>query len=136
MLRLDHDEVSFLFTGDAEEPTESALLSADLQPVDVLKVAHHGSAHATTNRFLRAVKPRFALISAGEDNRYGHPKDECLDRLKRAGVLVFRTDKSGQIRVISDGKDVEMLEGSADELSQMRLPWAPSAQARTVTGSR
>ncbi len=136
VLRLDHQEVSFLFTGDAEEPTEAALLADNLQPVDVLKVAHHGSAHATTNRFLRAVKPRFALISTGTENRYGHPTDECLDRLKRANVLVFRTDQSGQVRVISVGKDVEMLEGSAAELAQMRLPWAPSAQARTVTGSR
>lgn len=123
VLKLTHGEKTFLFTGDAEEPTEQALQQLDVGKVDVLKVAHHGSGHSSTPGFLRAVDATFALVSCGEGNRYGHPDPESMKRLKRSGALIFRTDLSGQIRVISDGKEVEILEGSIDELAGMRLPW-------------
>jgi len=105
--RLDHDEMCFLFMGDAEEPTERALLRQDLQPCQVLKVAHHGSQHSTTGRFLQAVRPAYAVISAGESNRYGHPSPPTLSRLAQMGVKVYRTDKDGTVRATSDGKSVE-----------------------------
>ncbi len=124
VLRLDHGQVGVLLMGDAEEPTEDALVAAGLAPAQVLKVAHHGSAHSTHAPFLRAVQPKIALISCGADNRYGHPDPDTVKRLRRAGALVFRTDRSGQIRVLSDGSQVEVLEGDLDELARMPLPWA------------
>lgn len=121
VLRLDHGDVSFLFTGDAEAVTEQALIASGLQPVDVLKVPHHGSAHSSTARFLDATRPRYALISCGATNRYGHPAPDALGRLERAGAMVYRTDVSGNLRVISDGVDVEVLEGSLAELERVRV---------------
>lgn len=108
---LEHGEVDALFTGDAEEPTEHALLRGDLREVEVLKVAHHGSSHSSTQSFLARVSPEIAVISCGTDNRYGHPDPEALARLASVGAMVFRTDLSGQVRVISDGQSVEVLEG-------------------------
>lgn len=116
VLRLDHGEDCFLFTGDSEEPTEHALLSAGLQQCDVLKVAHHGSNHSTTDSFLRAVEPDIALISVGSDNRYHHPGDETMERLTRAGAVIYRTDDSGNIALASSGRGIEVTDG---------VPWSP-----------
>jgi beta-lactamase superfamily II metal-dependent hydrolase len=71
---------------------------ADIR-ADVLKVGHHGSRYSTSEKFLRSVAPRVALISAGARNRYGHPAPETLERLAAAGATVFRTDRNGAIRV-------------------------------------
>ena len=106
VIRMDHKDNCFLFTGDAEEPTERDMLNRGLEPCEVLKVAHHGSGHSTKSSFLRAVKPKYAAISAGDGNRYGHPDEEALARLKSAEVEVFRTDLSGTITFVSDGKTV------------------------------
>jgi beta-lactamase superfamily II metal-dependent hydrolase len=106
VLRLRHGADCFLFTGDAEEPTESRLLDQGLEPCGVLKVAHHGSAYATSERFLSAVRPKLALVSAGAANRYGHPAPEALSRLQAAGATAYRTDRSGSIVVTSTGKGI------------------------------
>ena len=108
VLRLDHKDICFLFTGDAEDPTERALLNGGLDECDVLKVAHHGSGHSTSDSFLRAVKPRYAAISAGAKNRYGHPDEDTLARLASAGVTVHRTDTEGTITFTSNGKKVSV----------------------------
>lgn len=108
---LEHGEIDALFTGDAEAPTESALLRAGVEEMDLLKVAHHGSDHSSTHGFLSRVSPEIAVISCGEGNRYGHPDVETLDRLAGLGALVFRTDLSGQIRAISNGTELDVLEG-------------------------
>ena len=124
VLRLDHGQISFLFTGDSEGATEGALLGADIKSVDVLKVAHHGSGHSSSGAFLAKLKPEAALISVGADNRYHHPYDEALDRLRTVGALVYRTDLSGNIRAVSDGNGVEILEGSLPELDLVKIvPW-------------
>ncbi|MDP2304901.1 MAG: ComEC/Rec2 family competence protein [Pseudomonadota bacterium] len=104
--RLTHGEDCFLFTGDSEAPTELALVAAGLGQCDVLKVAHHGSNHSSTPEFLAAVKPKIALISVGNGNRYGHPGEETMDRLEKSGTTIYRTDLSGQITLLSDGKKV------------------------------
>ena len=104
VLRLVHGRVCFLFTGDAEDPTERDLMNRGLKQCDVLKVAHHGSEHSTSDSFLRAVQPQVALISAGSGNRYGHPDPHALRRLERAGVAIHRTDQRGTITVTSNGK--------------------------------
>ncbi|MFX9031545.1 hypothetical protein ABTN13_20815, partial [Acinetobacter baumannii] len=78
-------DFSMLLMGDAEAQTEERLIErgANLR-ARVLKVGHHGSRYATSERFLRAVRPEVAVISCGYDNRYGHPSQEVLDRLRAA----------------------------------------------------
>ncbi len=117
---LTHEDNTFLFTGDAEEPTEYALLQAGLQDVDLLKVAHHGSPYSTTAKFLAVADPEWGLISVGADNRYHHPSPDTIRRLQSVGAAVYRTDTSGNLRVISDGEQIEILEGSLAEL--IRIP--------------
>lgn len=109
VIKLTYDRVSFLLTGDAEELPEKEMLSAgtDLQ-ADVLKVGHHGSHSSTTPAFLEAVSPRYAVISAGKNNDYGHPHRETLQKLKKAGINVYRTDLDGTVVFHSDGKEINI----------------------------
>lgn len=104
VLRLDHGEDCMLFTGDSEEPTEHALVDRGLGECDILKVAHHGSNHSTTDTFLAALRPTAAIISCGAGNRYGHPGAYSLGRLRSAGVAIHRTDLEGTVTVVSTGK--------------------------------
>lgn len=93
-----------LFTGDAEHPTETRLLEApEALAADVLKVAHHGSKHASSAAFLRAVHPSVAVMSCGLGNDYGHPHAATLGRLSAAGAELHRTDLEGDITVDSEG---------------------------------
>ena len=93
-----------IFTGDAEAETEAELVKNKFQlRAQVLKIGHHGSRYATSEKFLNAVKPEAAIISCGADNRYGHPSQPTLDRLKKSNVQIYRTDLSGEISIISDG---------------------------------
>lgn len=88
----------FLFTGDAQEPAERRLMADGARlKCDVLKVGHHGSMYGTTEEFLEAASPSLAMISCGRGNRYSHPHDVVLKRLKEAGVLSWRTDISGNV---------------------------------------
>jgi len=108
VVRLVWDEVSFLLTGDIEEEGEWQLLhryGRDLKGT-VLKVAHHGSATSTTSSFLVAVSPQVAVISAGEDNRFGHPSPEVVDRLgeRVGGENIHLTAESGTITFTTDGE--------------------------------
>lgn len=129
---LSHGEVDVLLTGDAEEPTEALLARQDLPSIEVLKVAHHGSAHSSTAGFLATVRPTYAVISCGTDNRYGHPDPEAMDRLHGSGAMVFRTDLSGHIRAVSDGRAVELLElGNLTGVA----PSAPVAGRQPVGGT-
>lgn len=106
--RVDLGEVSFLFTGDAGEESEEAMLAAGAQlDADVLKVGHHGSASSSTSRFLAAVSPDYAVISVGAGNSYGHPTDEALARLGATGATVLRTDLLGSVVAVTDGRDVQ-----------------------------
>jgi len=96
----DDGEFRILFTGDLEKEAEDMLVWAyeedsDLQGIDLLKVGHHGSRNATSERLLSLTQPAQAVISCGKNNRYGHPAQEVLDRLEKAGVQVWRTDRSG-----------------------------------------
>lgn len=87
----------FLLTGDAEEDVDPALLGEGMPAVDVLKVAHHGSATATSAALLAAARPAVALISVGAGNDYGHPTAAALGRLRDAGARVYRTDLDGRV---------------------------------------
>ncbi len=125
VMRLDHGENCFLFTGDAEEPTEERLVGDGLGPCEVLKVAHHGSNHSSTDAFLDRVQPTYALISVGTSNRYSHPGPETLGRLSAHGSMIYRTDLSGDLRVISDGARIEVLEGTIEELDGVEVVTGP-----------
>ncbi|MFE5911167.1 ComEC/Rec2 family competence protein [Streptomyces wedmorensis] len=97
--------VSLLLLGDLEPPAQRELSRAHpgLEPVDVLKVAHHGSAHQDPG-LMEAVRPRLALVSAGRDNPYGHPSPRTLEALRAGGTRVLRTDRDGAIAVVGAGR--------------------------------
>jgi competence protein ComEC len=105
VLRLDYGEFSMLFMGDAETQTEHRLLSKDIDlKAKILKIAHHGSKYATSEEFVKRVKPEAAIISDGAWNRYGHPAQVVLDHLRAANVKVSRTDLQGEITITTRGR--------------------------------
>jgi competence protein ComEC len=107
VLRLTFGKITFLFTGDAGELSENEMLkSGQNVKADVLKVGHHGSATSTGSAFLRVVSPKYAIISVGAGNDYGHPAISTLARLSGAGVQVFRTDDDGTVVATCDGESV------------------------------
>ncbi len=91
-----------LLTGDVEDDVDPLLASRGLPPVDILKVAHHGSATASTSTFLDEVRPKVAIVSAGAGNPYGHPARSTIDRLAATGARVLRTDTDGSVAVTID----------------------------------
>lgn len=109
---LDYYDTEFLFTGDMEEWAEAAVLDSRYYvDADVLKVAHHGSSTGTTEAFLDAVTPDYAVISCGKDNQYGHPHQTTLEMLAATGVELYRTDISGDILFLSDGEKLTVQTG-------------------------
>ncbi|HEX5824056.1 MAG TPA: ComEC/Rec2 family competence protein [Candidatus Limnocylindrales bacterium] len=92
----------FLLTGDVEDDVDPVLVARGLPPIDVLKVAHHGSATASTPAFLDAVRPAVAIVSAGAGNPYGHPARSTIERLSGTGARVLRTDTDGTVEVSID----------------------------------
>ena len=107
ILKLTYGNVSFLVTGDTESDVEKTLLNKDIES-DVLKVAHHGSNTSSSNAFLKKVNPKYAIISVGTGNSYGHPKSVILDRLEKLGTKIYRTDELGTIIVTTDGEKIEV----------------------------
>ena len=108
VLRLQVENVSFLFTGDATFETEESMMNAGLNlKSQVLKVAHHGSKHSTSTEFIQAVKPIYAVISVGE-NPYGHPSPETIQRLLNEDVIVYNTQVSGTIVMSTDGQTIQV----------------------------
>jgi competence protein ComEC len=96
-----------LLTGDLEDDHDEDIIAAiahDGRPWDLLKVAHHGSATASSRPLLAALQPRLAAISAGAGNRYGHPTALTLDRLESVGSRIWRTDLQGSLSVALDGQ--------------------------------
>jgi len=109
---LDFYDSEFLFTGDMEKWAENEVLDAHYYvDADVLKVAHHGSSTGSSQAFLDAVTPEYAVISCGRDNKYGHPHQETLARLKAAGAEIYRTDEVGDILFSSNGQTLTVQTG-------------------------
>ncbi|MGB9743434.1 MAG: ComEC/Rec2 family competence protein [Minisyncoccales bacterium] len=123
VLRLTYKEHSFLFMGDTYQSIEEELVSKEkfcqkemnqenldylCQKMhlnsDVLLVGHHGSKTSTSEQFVQAVSPQVAIISVGQNNKFGQPAQEVLDRLAKYDIRVLRTDLNGDIKIISDGK--------------------------------
>ncbi len=123
VLRLDYASAAFLFTGDAEARSEADMLErfpADAFDADVLKLGHHGSSTSTSEEWLDAVSPQFAVVSCGKNNEYGHPHSEILSLLTSRGVGICRTDRNGTVVFTTDGSSVTL-----------RSPATPTSTAPT-----
>lgn len=110
VLKVTYGESDFLFTGDMEVTAENDMLDYWGENMDwaseVLKVGHHGSDTSSGYRLVYETEPGYGVISVGEGNKYGHPNDATLSRLKDAGVVTFRTDRLGHVTAETDGKDI------------------------------
>jgi competence protein ComEC len=107
VFQLKYKDTSFLFSGDAEEEAEHDICETGVNlKSDVYLVGHHGSHTSTSAEFLEAISPKYAVISCGVDNSYGHPKPQILTRLEEANIQIFRTDLQGSIVAYSDGKKI------------------------------
>ncbi len=105
IFRVTYGESALLLTGDAGVGEEERLLGTGREiRADLLKIGHHGSSSSTGEGFLDAVSPRFAVISCGRNNDYGHPDREVLERLEKRGIVVCRTDREGTVLFRSDGR--------------------------------
>lgn len=101
--KLNYGNFSCVFTGDIEEVAEKEIVEkykdTDSLKATILKVAHHGSKTSSIQDFLQLVSPRIALIGVGENNTFGHPNTNVLERLKVLGAKVYRTDLYGEIQI-------------------------------------
>jgi competence protein ComEC len=110
VIKLTCGKVSFLLTGDALAQSEAEIMAKGVNlRADVLKVSHHGSYSSTSRNFLAAVRPQYAVISAGAGNDYGYPHEAILRRL--GGVRVFRTDLDGDVVFTTDGESLQISAG-------------------------
>ena len=127
VLSVSYRAFDVLLTGDVENAGETQLierLQKNEKTYEVLKVAHHGSRNSTPADFLKIVNPGVSIISSGKGNRYGHPHSELLARLEKAGTRIVRTDQSGAVTVISDGKKYKVLTYRSSSL--LKLPTSKS----------
>lgn len=115
--RVTHGENTFLFTGDTEKKAEESFVmrNKNIQS-KIYKLGHHGSSNASTAALLEAVKPKYAVISCGEGNKYGHPHDETLERIDKYCDYVFSTAEDGTIVFESDGKGISVSNSSGNNL--------------------
>ena len=98
--KFKYKKFSMLFTGDIEKIAEDKILSKydkNTLNATVLKIAHHGSKTSSTEEFIKRVNPKISLIGVGKDNKFGHPAEEIVERLKSYGVKTYRTDLNGEI---------------------------------------
>lgn len=133
VLKLQYGGVSFLFTGDAELPTETTLLStkADQLVSTILKVGHHGSSSSSSTPFLQAVRPEVAVYSAGVNNQYGHPNGGTIKRLEAIGAAIYGTDQYGTITITTDGMSYKVItaQGTDGVRIAATLPPSPTLSA-------
>lgn len=127
--RITYGDVSCLICGDAEETAEMDMVSSGRDiSADICVVSHHGSRTSTTDSFLDAVAPSYALISCGLGNSYGHPTVEVLQRLQERGIRMYRTDLQGTVILYSDGSSI----WPDQEPCQDWTPGIPEGQTRTI----
>lgn len=106
-IKLVNGDNSFIMTGDAEIESEYEMLETGIDlSCDVYAAGHHGSKYSSSQAFMQAMKPESVVISAGKDNKYGHPSDEAMARFKAMGCDIYRTDKMGDIVAVSDGENI------------------------------
>lgn len=107
--KLSYNKFSMIFTGDIEEIAEKQMLkeyknNLGIFSSQILKVAHHGSKTSSIKEYIDVVNPKIALIGVGENNKFGHPNEEVLTRLKTRETRIYRTDQNGEILVMVDKK--------------------------------
>lgn len=110
IIKLTFGNNKLIFTGDAEADVEKDVLAkyaTDLR-ADILKFGHHGSSTSSSDEFIKAVSPKYGIISCGADNKYGHPHTETLDKIKKYNIQAYRTDTQGQITLTSDGNNISI----------------------------
>lgn len=107
IIKLVYEKQSFLFMADAESKAEERIKDKDISAT-VLKVGHHGSRYGSTTDFLNVVNPKYAVVSCGKNNDYGHPHKEFLKRMKKKNIEVYRTDKMGTILFETNGKNMNI----------------------------
>ena len=128
-IKVIYGKTSFLFDGDAEDISEKEMLAKNYDlKADVLKIGHHGSNSSTTPAFLKAVSPKYAIISVGKGNDYGHPTKATIDKLASAKVQVYRTDLNGTIIATSNGDTITF-----DKKTSVVKPKAQPANTETKT---
>jgi competence protein ComEC len=113
--KLNYKNYSMLFTGDIEAIAEKAILkkyskNLNILKSDILKVAHHGSKTSSITEFIEKIKPKYAIIGVGEDNKFGHPSDNTIQNLEKANIRIYRTDKMGEIEIKTNGKEIKINE--------------------------
>ena len=109
VIMLSYNDRRFLFMGDAEQKSESEILSGGYDiSADILKVGHHGGNTASTREFIGAVRPSVAVISVGKNNSYGHPASATLATLSDFGADIWRTDEKGTAVVVCDGVNITL----------------------------
>ena len=108
-VKLDYGANSFLFMGDAEKIAENEIIEMGYPiQADLIKLGHHGSMYSSSDEFLDKVNPKYAIISVGEGNSYGHPDPEVMTKLEERGIKSYRTDEMGTIVVESDGSQIKI----------------------------
>jgi competence protein ComEC len=113
---LEYRRFRMLFTGDAGSESERRFLDEHTNlRADVLKVGHHGSAYGSSPSFIAAVSPRYAIISVGRHNLFGHPAPSTLQTLQRFGARVYRTDEDGAVTIVTDGRSEGISSMLSDE---------------------
>ena len=121
---LQYGQISFIFTGDIEESAEREIVETGIDiKSTVLKVAHHGSRTSTNDYFLEAVNPEVAIIQVGEDNRFGHPAPEVINRLQENNIDIYRNDLNGDIVINTDGETytIETASSTQEEVDKEDL---------------
>ena len=110
VLKFTYKDVSIITGGDASKLVERQIISCDYDlTTDIYTVSHHGGRDGNSEAFLNEINPRYAAISVGEDNKYGHPKSEILKRLNRMNCEIYRTDLDGDIIFESDGRNISVI---------------------------
>lgn len=104
IMKLTYKDFDLVLTGDAQTPVLEEFASSNQKRIEVLQVPHHGSATGLSRESLEKIDPKIAVISVGEKNMYGHPKKEVLNMLEEKGVGILRTDRHGNVEIVSDGK--------------------------------
>lgn len=138
-IRLDYGKNSFVLCGDAEKKAESDMLANGLSlKADVLKLSHHGSSTSSSREFIQRVNPKYAIVSSGKNNDYGHPHKEVLELMKEKNIQVFRTDQLGTIVAVSDGTEITFpgIKGGAESSEEVPSETVPETGSEGKEGER
>lgn len=135
VMKLEHGENSFLFTGDAPAKVEDQVMEKYDVDVDVLKVAHHGSDYSSPIAYIKETSPEYAVISVGKDNKYGHPVKTVLSRLEKYSSYIYRTDECGTIIITSTGEKLSCKTSKLGDASTVKTNSGNSDKNETKSES-